>query len=285
MSEVFYIYNGTIKKASESIAMQNNRAFSYGDGCFESILAYNNQIPLLLKHIQRIRKTAEILSLDLPTEITDPNTLSNLILYLAHKNKLYKTFRVKLIVYRNSQGFYRPQTNNISYLIQTSAIEQNKFQLNEVGWKIDIYSDIPKNYSVISSQKTLNALPNVLAQIFAKNNNLDDVLFINSQNNIVEATSSNIFILNEDNTVQTPPLSSGCVDGVMRNYLIENVFPSINYTIYQKNFIERDLLSAKEIFFTNAIWGVKFVLSFKTKRYFNGLSQKIINALNYSLFG
>jgi len=284
MNEVFYIYNGTIKKASEPIEIQNNRAMAYGDGCFETILAFNSQIPLLLKHIQRLIKTAEVLSLELPNEIKDYNTLTNFILYLAHKNKLYKTFRAKLTVYRNSQGLYRPNSNSVSYLIETFAVEQNKFQLNLNGLKIDIYSDITKNFSAISSFKTLNALANVLGQIYAKNNGLDDVLFLNLENNIVEATSSNVFIVNEDNSVQTPPLSSGCIDGVMRGYLIENILPFLNLKFIEKNFSVIDLTNAKEVFLSNAIWGVRYVLSFKNKRYFNSISQLIINALNNKLF-
>lgn len=285
MNEVFYIYNGTIKKASESVAMLNNRAMFYGDGCFETILAFNNIIPLLLKHIERLKKAAEQLWLDLPNELIDLNILSNLILYLAHRNKLYKTYKVKLTVYRQSEGLYRPTSKNVSYIIETIALEQNKFQLNENGLKIDVFEDISKNYSSISRFKTLNALANVLAQVYAKNNNLDDVVFLNCQNQIVEATSSNIFIVNQDNTVQTPPLSSGCIAGIMRSYLIDNVLPKLKQNVVEKNFSIDELMNVKEVFLTNAVWGLRCVLAFRNKRYFNSLSQKIINELNNSLFG
>ena len=50
------------------------------------------------------------------------------------------------------------------------------------------------------------------------------------------------------------------------------------------NLTEEHILNAEEIFLTNAIQGIRWVLGFKEKRYFNFLSRKLTSLLNKEAF-
>lgn len=283
MDDVFYIYNGIIKRTAEPFVTIKNRAISYGDGFFESILAYNENIPLLSKHILRIEKAFRALSLNRINLLLNYNELKHSILFLAHKNKIYKTYKIKITVFRDSKGLYRPESNDASYIIETVKLENDYFHLNTVGLKIDIYHNIHKSYSSISAFKTLNALPSVLGQLYASQNNLDDVLFTDINNNIVESTNANIFAL-YNNVLITPPISSGCVEGIMRNVIINEVSEHLNLKVKELDLTEQILINSSELILTNSIIGVKYVLAFKQRRYFNVLSIQINSFLNNFFF-
>jgi branched-subunit amino acid aminotransferase/4-amino-4-deoxychorismate lyase len=85
-----------------------------------------------------------------------------------------------------------------------------------------------------------------MASIWAKENNLDDALILNTNNEIIEASSSNIFWL-KNGIWYTPPLSSGCVNGIGRAlFMQENPCLETTGTL-------SDLQSAEKCVLTNAL--------------------------------
>ena len=282
MKEEFYIYNGVLQKESEPIISINNRAFQYGDGFFETMFAYNNNVPFLNLHLSRIDKAMKVfqfISFDLFKEIEELRTL---IVFLARKNKLYKAYRVRLSIFRNQGGYYSPSDNSISYTIQTTPLPYDKFYLNSEGLKIDIYKDLQKDFSILSPFKTSNSLIYILASKYAISNQFDDVLLLNSKGNIVESSHSNVFFV-VDNKIYTPSINEGCIDGIMRHLII--------YTLKEQNIaieeteISMDILdNCDEIFLTNAITGLRFVSMYRTKRYINFTTKNILQELMKKTF-
>ena len=126
---------------------------------------------------------------------------------------------MKLIGFRKGSGTYKPETNSIGFLIEVVPLEYNHFITNKKGLSISLFNDLYKTPNKLSIFKTSNAITYVLASIHAKENNFDDVLILNDQGNVIESTNSNIFI-SSNGVLYTPPLSEGCVAGVMRMKLI-----------------------------------------------------------------
>src|SRR6202030_4277112 len=74
----------------------------------------------------------------------------------------------------------------------------------------------------------------------------DEVVLLNERGEIAECTSANIFIAQGDQ-VYTPPLSSGCLPGVTRALLLEEIrLPGL--AIAEKILFKEDLEAADEIF-------------------------------------
>src|SRR5690606_30964422 len=136
-------------------------------------------------------------------------------------------------------------------------IPENYFELNSQGWKIDIYDELRIQYNQFSALKTLNALPYVMAGIYKNEQQLDEVLLLNSQGQICEGSSSNVFLI-ADNTLLTPPLSHGCVEGVMRKNILQ-IAGKMQLRVVENAVGPKEMQVAEEVFFTNAIQGIRWV--------------------------
>jgi branched-chain amino acid aminotransferase len=99
----------------------------------------------------------------------------------------------------------------------------------------------------------------VLAAMEARENGWDDSILMNEKGNVCEALSSNLFIVSND-VFFTPPLSSGCVDGVMRKTVME-ILRQQGAKVEETDLKPTDLWQADEIFLTNASKGIQSIVS------------------------
>jgi branched-subunit amino acid aminotransferase/4-amino-4-deoxychorismate lyase len=117
-----------------------------------------------------------------------------------------------------------------------------------------------------------------MASLFAKEKSIDNALITNDKDVIIEAANSNIFIVS-NGVLYTPPLEDGCLGGIMRMEVI-NAALRHDIKVYETSLRPQNLLVADELFLTNAIQGIQWVSSYRQKRYYNSLSQKLTRLLN-----
>ena len=270
----FSIFNNEIVNSNEIVLSKTNRGFSYGDGFFETINFFKGSVFNFQNHFKRIIFSASLLDLKFDLTILE---LEILITKIIKINNLLNG-SVKIIIYRESEGKYLPLTNKSSFYISCTKDSSDEFVLNTKSLKIDLYKDNFKSDSPLSNIKSLNSLLYVMASIYAKKNNFDDVLIFNSNKRIIESTNSNLFLFSDD-VIYTPPLSDGCVDGTMRRLIVDIL--KIKYTISIESITESQLLSSNEIFLTNSFSGVKWVGSFKNSGNKNkSVCSYVIDSLN-----
>jgi len=285
MTKTNYIsYNGQIIAANEFGITLNNRSFQYGDGLFETMHAVGSQVQFFYDHIERLVASMKILKMEVPVRFTiDTIGLQKEISKLLVKNKIFKGGRVRLTVFRRMGGLYSPTTSEVSYIVQVSPLEQTYYELNKKGYIIDVFDEIPKPVNILSGIKTTSSLFYVMAGLFRKEKNLDECLLINETGNIVEGISANIFLV-KDNYIYTPPLRSGCLNGIMRKKVIE-LAKQEGFTVFNEVPIKLpDIMAADELFFTNAISGIRWVMGFKQRRYFNKITKVLSQKLNEKVF-
>ena len=277
MLDTYCIYNGHVISLYEPAISFTNRAFRYGDSLFESIRFTNGKIMFLADHVKRIKLSMTILRMNVPAEFTSDN-IEHLILNLIEKNNLKKEARIRLTVFRNEGGFYTPDTNDISFLIESEALETPRYTLNQKGLWVDIYAEIKKQINKISNLKTGSALIYVMAGITKKSLKLDDCLLINENGNIIESINSNIFVV-KNGTLYTSPITDGCIDGVMRKQIL--VIAAQNKILaFEQSLTVHTLTDGDEVFLTNAIKGIQWVGQFKNKFYTNQKSVFFTEKLN-----
>ena len=73
---------------------------------------------------------------------------------------------------------------------------------------------------LLSTLKTNNKVLNVLGSVYAKENQYDNCLLLNTHKSIVEALNGNLFLV-KGNVIKTPPLEDGCLKGIMRKQVLE----------------------------------------------------------------
>lgn len=272
------IYNGEFFPVDKPIIKASNRSFRYGDGLFESIRVVEGEVYNFENHFARLIDGMKAYHINIPKNFT-LDFFKNQISSLLQRNGIREGGRVKLTVYREGEeASYFSESNEPGFVIEASDYPDNKFILNPEGLEVDLYNDIPKAVNSYSVFKSTNSFFYVNAIIHAKTNNLKDCLLINTRGGIIESTNSNLFIVS-NGVLYTPPLSDGCVGGTMRMKIINLAIQS-NIKVYETSISPQHLLSCDEIILTNAIQGIKWVSSYRTKRFFHKVSDKLVELLN-----
>jgi branched-chain amino acid aminotransferase len=265
-------YNGTLISESEVQLSNNNRAFKYGDGIFETIKVINKKVVFWEDHYFRLMASMRMLRMEIPMEFT-LEFLEQEILKTT-ENISSETIRVRLNVYRKDGGLYLPKTNEIDYLIEANSYQEN---VKEV-YKIDLFKDFYNYSGLLSTVKTNNRVVNTLAAIFADENDLDNCVLLNERKGVVEAVNGNIFIV-KDNVIKTPAISEGCIKGVSRKKVIEIIEKNNDYTLEETSISPFEIQKADEVFITNAIVGIQPVTQYRKKEFKVELSKKLQSSL------
>ncbi len=281
MNDYLYYNSRYIKKERFELPY-NNRAFLYGDGFFETLHANGTEPQFFQDHLTRIQYALDVLNLRLPGSYS-LDKLNNAITGLLVRNKLFVGARVRLTFFRLGAGKYTPTENTCALLIDTEPLPAAKYQLNDKGLEVDLFNKIPKPIWPLGQFKSLNSGLYTIAGIFAQQHALDDVFLINEHAQIVEATSSNVFVL-KDRQVFTPSLKSGCVAGIMRKQLFK-VLTSMGFEVISSHDFTPDFIkSAEEVWLSNSISGIRWVKKFQNGRFYNLKARKVISELNYMAF-
>lgn len=251
--------NGKIIAAENTLVSVDNRAFRYGYGLFETMLIKDGKIALAQYHWVRLQAGLKALHLELPKLLTIA-VLEEEVLKTVRKNKLEQLCRVRLQLYADDGGLFDGKSQKPQYIIECYPLEEHMYQLNEAGLVMGIAEGLVKANDSIANHKTTNALVYALAAQQAKENKWNDGLILNSAGNIIETTIANIFWI-KDNLIYTPPLSEGCISGVMRRYIME-------HTEVVEQLLTPDVLKhADGVFISNAIRRIKWVAAIGDNTY------------------
>jgi branched-subunit amino acid aminotransferase/4-amino-4-deoxychorismate lyase len=264
----YCILNGHLISIYEPNVAFNNRAFRYGDALFETIRFCNSKVMFLKDHVTRLKLGMTVLRMNLPAELNTEN-VHQLIVHLLKHNAHAPNARIRLTVFRKDGGFYTPESNDISFLIESDEMEEG-YDLNQKGFWVDIYADIKKSINKLSNIKSANALMYVMAALSKQSMKLDECFLINENGSICECISSNIFVV-KNGTLYTSPLSEGCVAGIMRKQIMSLATENKILT-FESPITSYTLMNADEIFLTNSINGIRWVGQFKEKFYTNKMA-------------
>lgn len=272
-------FNGELIPESQFKLDAANRGFLYGDGIFETMRSNGVTIPFFAYHMDRLYRGLDMLKMDVSV------TRSQLLKWtesLIQRDLLFVPLRIRITVTRKAGGLYTPGTNKVDFLIQLKTIDGPGYSFNRKGLLVDVFTEHPKPISRLFNFKVSSSLPYVMAGIFKKEQNLDDCLLVNERGGIIEGLASNLFIVKKD-TLFTPALSTACVDGVMRRVILEIAEKEHMVVVEAENISEDFLMDAEELFLTNAVQGVQWVMGCKGKRYRYTTSKRMSELLNKHL--
>lgn len=273
-----YVFSqGEFRSATEASVHVTNRGFHFADGFFETIRIMNGKPIFLEHHFSRILESMKAYKFEREINFT-LQKLEKEITDLISKNEITAGGRLRITFTRKSEGFYLPTSNEMEYVIEAYPLSVNKFNLNEKGKKVDLFTEMKKDFNKLAIYKNIDCRLYVMASLFAKENQLDDALIQNYKGGIIEATSSNLFLVS-NGVLYTSTLEEGPIAGIMRMQLI-NLALENQIKVYECTLNPQNLLAADELFLTNSISGIQWVSSYRTKRYYNTTSAKLISMLN-----
>ena len=257
----------------------NNRGFLFGDSVFETIKVVNNNLLFWEEHYLRLMSSMRILRIRIPNLYT-PEFLENEIKKTNSNFNNSFSGRVRLTIFRDGKGLYLPESNEPVFLINSKEeTTETSFNINSGNYKVDIYKEYFIQSNLLSNIKSNNRLINVLGSIYAKENELDNCIILNDQKNVAELLNGNIFIV-KDKKVTTPPVTSGCLDGVMRKKIIESLKQTQILSFEEKNISPFELISSDEIWISNSISGIIAVTEYRKKRFSKIFAQTMVEHFN-----
>ncbi|MEM8937711.1 MAG: aminotransferase class IV [Bacteroidota bacterium] len=272
-------HNGHFFSENEPIFSHNNRGFKYGDGVFETIRVVNGIIFFWEDHYFRLMASMRILRMEIPMSFTLEYLQKEIMSTVLSNNLVNRSARVRLTVSRNEGGLYTPETNTVSYTIETSALDSPFYTLKEGVYEVELFKDYFVNKDMLSQLKTTNKILNVLAGVYAKENGYDNCILLNSDKQVTEAINGNVFLI-QGNTVKTAPLEDGCLNGIVRKKVIEIIEASEELELLETSISPFELQKGDDFFITNSISGIIPITKYRKKIYSNILTRKLLGKLN-----
>jgi 4-amino-4-deoxychorismate lyase len=237
------IYNfGLAEETMVSLPL-HNRAFQYGDGLFETMRFQHGNVLFLPDHFERLSAGLQVLQMKLPADFTR-QYIAEAAHQLALANHLPEA-RIRLQVWRKTGGLYTPSQREAEFYINVQPFVAPP----AVKEKVLFYTDIRLSYSPLSSLKTCNALPYILAGLAKTHAGADDMILLDTAGHVAECIASNIFWM-KNGCLHTPSLQSGCIAGIMRKQILQQA-ANICIPVQEGLFSIEELLQADSVFCSN----------------------------------
>lgn len=202
--------------------------YQYGMGAFETIAVYKKEAIFIKEHLERLNKTLNFLG------ITRVVTEDDLEPHLAKDTNDY--YAIKILV------------SEKNLLIKKRTIPYNKIHYHK-GFDIEYSSIRRNNTSPFVFHKTLNYGECILEKRRALEMEINEMLFLNSSDEICEGTTCNIFFVKNSN-ILTPKFSCGILSGILRNYICKM------YDVTETVIKPSQISDFDECFVTNSLMGI-----------------------------
>ena len=243
--------NGKICKPEDAKISVFDRGFLFGDSVYEVAKTYQGIPFLLQEHLDRLWKSASRLEMLLTVSQNDVSAEVNKALAELGVEEAY--FRIILtrgegpISLDPGEGV----KNNLIIIAQEHLPFPSSWYENGVHVVITNVVRVSKE-SVDPNVKSGNYLNNVMAFMQAKREKAFDSIMLNHKGHVTQGTTSNVWIV-KDNTIKTPPLQAGILEGITRKTLLQLAKSDDSLKIEQVNFTAEELINADECFLTSTM--------------------------------
>ena len=248
-----------------------DRGLKFGDGLFETILIRNKKAILMKEHLQRFEKNLHLLNYNFQI---NHQFLEKIITQGIDKlnlnNNEYGSIRINYSRGLNIERSLKVNTINKDFDPKKLWIEFYLIEIDFNQISVHISETEKRNeYSLLSKCKTFNYAQSIQALIEANKKNFNDSILLNTKNELCCGTTFNI-LLKRNNRWLTPRKESGCLQGIMRNKLLDLRLIEEAYLIPDFNkddiLIAINSLSCRQIKIVNDF---QFDLDFNTKYFWN----------------
>ena len=272
--------NGTILDSS-NLLIDKNRGFLFGDAIFETVKVVNNKVLFAEDHYFRLMASMRICRMEIPMNFT-LEYFEEQILSIASSQNISDSCRVRMTFYRESEGFYLPTSNNVGFIVSAQKLETKEYVISKDFYEVELYKDFYISKHLLSTLKTNNKMINITGSIFANENGYQNCILLNDDKNVVEALNGNLF-MKTGNTIITPPVSDGCLNGIMRKQLITIISKMEGFECIEKSISPFDLQKSDELFVTNVICGIQPITKYRKKEFSIYFSENLNILLNSNI--
>ena len=223
------------------------RSLFFGEGVFETF-RWKNQLPRHFnKHLERLRKGSELLRIPMPRDEEILTSLDRAV-SLSNSEDLY----IKIALISKGDRVFFKNPDESSLLVMTRDYLKTKETVS-----VCVISQKRNPESVLIRHKTFNYLENIIGRREAIEKGYDEGLFLNTNDDLTEATSSNLFWA-RGKDLFTPATESGLLPGITREIIIETA-EKLGFKINARKFDLSYLLNSDFAFLSNSLIGMTYV--------------------------
>ena len=237
----FLLHNDEIRDAGDRIVSPGQVGFVNGWGIFSTIRVQDGVLFAWERHWARMMRDAARMRVPFPE---DPKSLEQRLYRLIDANHATNS-TLRVVVVRNRGGMFEGPAERAFETVAFTA------PLNDWGESVNlgIVPQARHAASEFAGTKYISWSENLTRYERAHEQGFDEVVLLNERDEVAECSSANIFIVKGDHAF-TPPLSSGCLPGVTRALLLDEIrVPGI--LVSEKALLLADLESADEMFITS----------------------------------
>ncbi len=271
--------NGTLAAHSEGTISVENRGLHYGDAVFETMKVSAGKVFFWEDHYFRLMASMRIMRMEIPMNFTQEFLEEEIRKTIASNSEKASAYRVKLLVWRSWGGKYTPTAKDVEYVIFSEAIEQPFYILNEQPYEVELFKDHYVTSGLLSTLKTNNKAINVLGSVYAEENDYQNCLLLNEKKQVVEALNGNLFLV-KGYKIKTPPITDGCLNGILRKQLIAILGQLPDYILEEASISPFELQKADELFVTNTMVGIQPISKYRKKEYTTEVAKDLLAKLN-----
>jgi aminodeoxychorismate lyase len=253
---VIVFLNGEFVAQQQAVVSVFDRAFLYGDGLFETMRVRNGKPFRWDQHVERLRRGAEFLRISLPLTA---DSLRDSAEQLIRRNRLADALlRLTLSRGVGIRGYSPKGADRPSVVMSLHPLPEAPAQ-TPPQWRLVTASFLLPAGEPLAQFKTCNKLPQILARAEADAAGADEALLLNTDGQIVEGATSNLFWIDQD-SLCTPNLASGILEGVTRAVVLE-LAQRLNLPARETSNSPAGLLQAQGVFLSLSSIGIAEAVS------------------------
>ena len=213
-----------------------------GWGLFTTIRISRGEAFAYERHWRRLEKDAAIIRMPMP--YSGAKVRVNLNEVIRANSVTEGCARIYLVY--NQVGFWRSEeaSPQVDLIIYSAPLPDYREPV-----RLGLRAHGRHAASPLAGVKSISWLPNVWAVAEAQKEGFDEVVLLNERGEVAECTAANIFVL-KNRKIYTPPLNSGCLEGVTRGILFE-IAPEAGINVVEQALKPEDLYSAEEVFISS----------------------------------
>jgi len=285
MKEVGKIWmNGKLVPFKDAKVHVLTHALHYSTAIFEGLRCYNtpngSAIFRLPEHVDRLFKSAKMYSMKMPYS---KKQISDAIIKTVKESKLKECYIRPLAYYGYGEMGLTPTKNKVDVSIacwEWKMGESKAGKFSGAKCKISSWIRIDSRSQPMKAKAASNYANAALARVEALEDGYDEAIMLNSNGKVAEGSAENIFIL-KDGQIITPPLTSGILEGITRDSVIQIIEENGGYVV-EADIDREDLYTADEVFMVGTAAEVKSVTQIDRVKISNGKPGRITKALQKS---
>lgn len=245
------LINGQFVPEEQAAVPVTDRSFLYGDGVFETIPVYTGKPFRWAQHLERLTRGADFLKIRLTFAPKELRVLAN---ELIQRNQMPDAI-LRLTLSRGpGERGYSPTGADSPLVVMSLHPRPVVDSQDPPQWRLKTSSYKLPASDPLSSFKTNNRIIQVLAQAEAEAADADDALMLNTNGEVAEASSANLFWIYHD-TVYTTPTGRGALPGITRAVVLE-LCQALNLPTNKRVIKPESLLKSEGIFLSLSSLGI-----------------------------